>query len=215
MHWISKSLTLFKAAPIILVPKGQGVLETKHFVQSLKAKVYLFRMATHKRRGVRCDELYKWGYRVRCLSSKAFSFALTVLQGGIMGHIKANLPTVMDSFQFAYCSNHSTDDVIFFTRTFKLSDTTWTVRTRARILFVDFSSAFSYKHPIVTVDKISLLYFSTSLCKWIVDFVSDRPQTNSNILPPRAVCLIHCYMPQEDMAWPFPTTHEPHMNNPP
>ncbi|XP_034418653.1 mirror-image polydactyly gene 1 protein isoform X8 [Cyclopterus lumpus] len=48
-------------------------------------------------------------------------------------------------------------------------------RTYARILFVDFSSAFKTIIPSLH-DKLSQLHVPDSTCKWITDFLSDRKQ---------------------------------------
>ena len=51
-----------------------------------------------------------------------------------------------------------------------------TARTYARILFVDFSSAFNTIIPALLQDKLSLLHVPDSTCRWIPDFLSDRKQ---------------------------------------
>ncbi|KAL6108477.1 uncharacterized protein ACO6RY_18992 [Pungitius sinensis] len=48
--------------------------------------------------------------------------------------------------------------------------------TYARILFVDFSSAFNTIIPSLLQDKLSQLHVPTSTCKWITDFLSDMKQ---------------------------------------
>uniref|UniRef100_A0A3B3QRU5 Reverse transcriptase domain-containing protein n=1 Tax=Paramormyrops kingsleyae TaxID=1676925 RepID=A0A3B3QRU5_9TELE len=54
---------------------------------------------------------------------------------------------------------------------------TWTKRTRVRMLFIDFSSAFNTVIPQHLTEKLSLLGLNTSLCNWNLDFLTDRPQT--------------------------------------
>ncbi|KAK9541954.1 hypothetical protein VZT92_001964 [Zoarces viviparus] len=44
------------------------------------------------------------------------------------------------------------------------------------MLFVDFSSAFNTIIPHKLVHKLKNLELSTSLCSWILDFLSNRPQ---------------------------------------
>ncbi len=46
----------------------------------------------------------------------------------------------------------------------------------ARLLFVDFSSAFNTILPDRLVNKLLDLGISHSICLWIKDFLSDRPQ---------------------------------------
>ncbi len=48
--------------------------------------------------------------------------------------------------------------------------------TYARILFVDFSSAFNTIIPALLQDKLSQLNVPDSTCRWISDFLSDRRQ---------------------------------------
>ncbi|KAK9517630.1 hypothetical protein VZT92_022983 [Zoarces viviparus] len=43
----------------------------------------------------------------------------------------------------------------------------------ARILFVDFSSAFNTIIPSLLHDKLSQLHVPDCTCKWITDFLSD------------------------------------------
>ena len=46
----------------------------------------------------------------------------------------------------------------------------------ARILFVDFSSAFNTIIPALLQDKLSQLNMPDSTCRWITNFLSDRKQ---------------------------------------
>src|SRR4029434_1427651 len=48
--------------------------------------------------------------------------------------------------------------------------------TYARILFVDFSSAFNTIIPALLQGKLSQLSVPDSTCRWITDFLSDRRQ---------------------------------------
>ncbi|KAK1803223.1 hypothetical protein P4O66_021227 [Electrophorus voltai] len=49
--------------------------------------------------------------------------------------------------------------------------------TYLRMLFIDFSSAFSTIVPRHLIGKLSLLGLNTSLCNWILDFLTGRPQS--------------------------------------
>ncbi len=46
----------------------------------------------------------------------------------------------------------------------------------ARILFVDFSSAFNTIMPDFLSDKLTQLSVPTSICQWITSFLTDRQQ---------------------------------------
>ncbi|KAK3546617.1 hypothetical protein QTP70_031229, partial [Hemibagrus guttatus] len=52
-----------------------------------------------------------------------------------------------------------------------------TIRTHVQMLFIDFSSAFNTIIPQHLIEKLSLLGLNTSLCKWILDFLTGRPQS--------------------------------------
>ncbi len=56
----------------------------------------------------------------------------------------------------------------------------------ARILFVDFSSAFNTIIPNILLPKLTQLSVSTSICHWINSFLTDRQQLL------RAVFSPHC-----------------------
>uniref|UniRef100_A0A3Q3GD57 Reverse transcriptase domain-containing protein n=1 Tax=Labrus bergylta TaxID=56723 RepID=A0A3Q3GD57_9LABR len=45
------------------------------------------------------------------------------------------------------------------------------------MLFIDFSSAFNTIIPQQLIGKLDQLGLSTSLCNWLLDFLSERPQT--------------------------------------
>ncbi|KAK3523131.1 hypothetical protein QTP86_020215, partial [Hemibagrus guttatus] len=45
------------------------------------------------------------------------------------------------------------------------------------MLFIDFSSAFNTTIPQHLTEKLSLLGINTSLCNWILDFLTGRPQS--------------------------------------
>ncbi|KAI2650871.1 putative RNA-directed DNA polymerase from transposon BS [Labeo rohita] len=50
------------------------------------------------------------------------------------------------------------------------------------MLFIDFSSAFNTINPQQLINKVNLLGLNTSLCNWILDFLTGRPQS---------VCVSH------------------------
>ncbi|KAK3553651.1 hypothetical protein QTP70_006859 [Hemibagrus guttatus] len=94
----------------------------------------------------------------------------------VMRHIKTQLPPSLDPLQFAYRPNHSTVDAI--TTTLHLSFTHLDNKdTYVRMLFTDFSSAFNTIIPQHLIEKLSLLGLNTSLCNWILDFLTGRPQS--------------------------------------
>merc|ERR1711895_312881 len=93
----------------------------------------------------------------------------------IRTHISSALPPGFDPQQFAYRANRSTEDAIATALHSTLSHLE-KKESYARLLFVDYSSAFNTIIPDRLVSKLTDLGLSSSLCRWIMDFLSDRPQ---------------------------------------
>uniref|UniRef100_A0A669BHJ9 Reverse transcriptase domain-containing protein n=1 Tax=Oreochromis niloticus TaxID=8128 RepID=A0A669BHJ9_ORENI len=85
------------------------------------------------------------------------------------------LPDSLDPLQFAYRHNRSTDDAIALTLHAALSHLEKR-DTYVRMLFVDYSSAFNTIVPSKLDRKLQDLGLSSSLCSWILNFLSDRRQ---------------------------------------
>ncbi len=90
-------------------------------------------------------------------------------------HIISHLPPGFDPYQFAYRVNRSTEDAIATALHIALSHLELQ-GNYARLLFVDFSSAFNTILPNMLVSKLSDLGLSHSVCLWIKDFLTDRSQ---------------------------------------
>ena len=86
------------------------------------------------------------------------------------------LPPTLDPLQFAYRANRSTEDAISHVLHTALSHLEGR-GTYVRMLFVDYSSAFNTIVPARLDGKLRDLGLNTSLCAWILDFLTDRPQT--------------------------------------
>ncbi|KAK1790113.1 hypothetical protein P4O66_002231 [Electrophorus voltai] len=94
--------------------------------------------------------------------------------------ITSSLPASMDPLQFAYRHNCSTDDAFAH-----LLHTTLTHLDKGRgnyvkMLFVDYSSAFNTIISSLLTTKLEDLGLHTSLCDWISNFLTDRPQSVGN-----------------------------------
>ncbi|KAI3357832.1 hypothetical protein L3Q82_016220, partial [Scortum barcoo] len=100
----------------------------------------------------------------------------------VMAHIKDCVDVTVDPHQYAYRKNRSTEDAI--------SSVVHTALTHlenkdsyVRLLFVDFTSAFNtiqlYNYTVQTlVQKLTTLSgLSSTLCNWVLDFLTDRPQS--------------------------------------
>ncbi len=94
----------------------------------------------------------------------------------VMHKIKASLPNTLDPLQFAYRPNRSTDDAISSTLHLALTHLE-NKDSYVRMLFIDFSSAFNTIIPQQLINKLNLLGLNNSLCNWILDFLTGRPQS--------------------------------------
>ncbi len=92
----------------------------------------------------------------------------------VMQKIKNSLPNTLD--QFAYRPNRSTDDAISSTLHLALTHLE-NKDSYVRMLFIDFSSAFNTIIPQQLINKLNLLGLNNSLCNWILDFLTGRPQS--------------------------------------
>ncbi|KAK3532636.1 hypothetical protein QTP86_027367 [Hemibagrus guttatus] len=82
---------------------------------------------------------------------------------------------LLDPLQFAYRANRSVDDAVNMALHFILQHLD-SPGSYARILFVDFSSAFNTIIPALLRDKLFQLNVPDSMCSWITDFLTDRRQ---------------------------------------
>ena len=82
----------------------------------------------------------------------------------------------MDQLQFAYQKNKSTADAILILLHSVLSHLDKSSRNYARILFLDFASAFNTMVPDVLINKMLSLNIPTYLCLWTLNFLLDRRQ---------------------------------------
>ncbi len=85
-------------------------------------------------------------------------------------------PNTLDPLQFAYRPNRSTDDCNFLTLHLALTHLE-NKDSYVRMLFIDFSSAFNTIIPQQLINKLNLLGLNNSLCNWILDFLTGRPQS--------------------------------------
>ena len=93
----------------------------------------------------------------------------------VLAHFKSCLPPTLDPHQFAYRQNRSTEDAVSIALHSVLSHLD-NNNTYARMLFIDFSSAFNTIHPSQLIRKLTDLGISSLICKWLLDFLTNRPQ---------------------------------------
>ncbi|TWW73210.1 hypothetical protein D4764_15G0006040 [Takifugu flavidus] len=93
----------------------------------------------------------------------------------ILPHLKSITTPLLDPLQFAYRANRSVDDAVNLALHSILQHLD-SPGTYARILLVDFSSAFNTIRPALLQDKLSQLSVPASLCRWITHFLTDQGQ---------------------------------------
>ncbi len=109
-----------------------------------------------------------------CLSpqpSLLTSIVMKVFDRLLKNHICSSTPVTLDPLQFAYRPNRSTDDAIP-----SLTHIDSKNGNYVRLLFIDNSSAFNTTVPIKLAIKLTDLGLNSSLCDWIQDFLTGRPQ---------------------------------------
>ncbi|KAK3520977.1 hypothetical protein QTP86_031267 [Hemibagrus guttatus] len=93
----------------------------------------------------------------------------------VLSYFKDITDPLLDPLQFAYRANRSVDDAVNMALHFILQHLD-SPGSYARILFVDFSSAFNTIIPALLRDKLFQLNVPDSMCSWITDFLTDRWQ---------------------------------------
>ena len=88
---------------------------------------------------------------------------------------KVSLPPDFDEYQFAYTKNRSVEDAISI-NVHEILNHLETSQSYARVLFIDYSSAFNTIIPQKLFDKLIVLKFPIDTCNWILDFLLNRPQ---------------------------------------
>lgn len=94
----------------------------------------------------------------------------------VLKHIKCSLPLGLDQHQFAYRANRTTGDAIN-TALHSVLKHLEQPGSYARMLFLDFSSAFNTIIPGSMVTKLHSLGVSYHTCRWIKDFLTEHLQS--------------------------------------
>jgi hypothetical protein len=93
----------------------------------------------------------------------------------VMSHINTIIPETLDPLQFAYRPNRYTDDAISIALHTALSHLDKR-NTYVRIIFIDYSLSFNTIAPSKLINKLRILELNTSICNWILDCLTGRPQ---------------------------------------
>ncbi len=97
------------------------------------------------------------------------SIVMKVFERLVKSHITSSIPVTLDPLQFAYRPNRSTDDAISHILRSSLTHIDSSNGNFARLLFIDYSSAFNTIVPIKLTSKLTDLGLNSSLCDWIQD----------------------------------------------
>ncbi len=116
---------------------------------------------------------------VKCLNDyrpvALTSIPAKCLERLIIKHIKEARPSTLDPYQFLYRENRSTEDAIAIVLHTLLEHLEFK-NNYARMLFVDYSSAFNTIRSYKLRSKLHNLGLNTTLCNWMVDFLTNRTQ---------------------------------------
>ena len=104
------------------------------------------------------------------------SVVMKVFERLVLRSLKAATDHQLDPHQFAYRANRSVDDAVALAL-HQILQHLETSGTYARVLFVDFSSAFKTIIPRKLFNKLIHMGVEGSLCVWILGFLQDRPQS--------------------------------------
>ncbi len=104
------------------------------------------------------------------------SIVMKVFERLLKNHICSSIPVTLDPLQLAYRSNRSTDDAISHVLHSSLTHIDSKNGNYVSLLFIDYSSAFNTIVPIKLAVKLTDLGLNSSLCDWIQDFLTGRPQ---------------------------------------
>jgi hypothetical protein len=106
------------------------------------------------------------------------SVAMKCFERLVMAHINPIIPETPDPLQFAYRPNRSTDGAVSIALYTALSHLD---KMLLRMIFIVYSSAFNIIVPSKLINKLKTLGLNTSLCNWILDFLTGRhPQVVGN-----------------------------------
>ncbi len=104
------------------------------------------------------------------------STVMKVFERLLKNHICSSIPATLDPLQFAYRPNRSTDDAISQVLHSSLTHIDSKNGNYVKLLFIDYSFAFNTIVPTKLAVKLSDLGITSSLCDWIQDFLTARPQ---------------------------------------
>ena len=93
----------------------------------------------------------------------------------MLGELRAQVQHLLDPYQFAYKDRRSTADALCTTSHLILKHIENT-KAYARLLFMDFSSAFNTIVPHFLLEKLQEMHVNPVMIKWYNAFLTDRTQ---------------------------------------
>ncbi|KAI4895660.1 hypothetical protein NFI96_004663 [Prochilodus magdalenae] len=117
------------------------------------------------------------------------SHLMKTLERLLLVHLRPPVSPAMDPLQFAYQPGIGVEDAIIHLLHRSLSHLE-NAGSTVRIMFFDFSSAFSTIQPMLLKDKLECTGLDHHLTTWILDYLTNRPQyvrTQFCQLPPAEV----------------------------
>ncbi|KAI3351133.1 hypothetical protein L3Q82_005692 [Scortum barcoo] len=94
----------------------------------------------------------------------------------VLAHTQKTTPATLDPLQYAYCTNRPTEDAVSAALHTALSHLE-NKHSYVRMLFIDYSSEFNTVIPHKLTTKLFHLSFNSTLCNWLLDFLTGRPQS--------------------------------------
>jgi hypothetical protein len=103
------------------------------------------------------------------------SIPMKCLERLVLKHLRENTKCIMDPLQFAYQAKRGVEDAVvsLLHRVYTHIESSGSY---ARILFVDFSSAFNTIQPHILMSKLKTYGVNSTLIHWIRSFLSNRSQ---------------------------------------
>ena len=126
----------------------------------------------------------------RPVSFTLTSIALKVFERLVLRYLKTATDSLLDPHQFSSRANRSVEDAVCLGLHHILKHLNCP-NTYARILFIDYSSAFNTIIPYKIFNKLRLLNVNTQMCKWILDFLLNQTRVvrfNSQLSEPLTLC---------------------------
>ena len=103
------------------------------------------------------------------------SIVMKVFEKLVLQVLQLVTDSQFDPLQFAYRANRSVDDAVSLTL-HRVLEHLETAGSYARILFIDYSSAFNTIVPQRLFDKLMTMNVDPQLCRWVLDFLLNRSQ---------------------------------------